>query len=114
MPAVIVQRATRASRIAGVVSIAAVLGLATLPGWADSSTLRLFVEFACLLALAQMWNLLAGYGGLVSVGQQGYLGIGGYALVVLADLGGLNPFLCLPIAGVVAALVAVPVSKLVF
>ena len=61
-----------------------------------------------------MWNLLAGYGGLVSVGQQAYLGVGGYALVVLADLGGLNPFVCVPLAGVVAALVAVPVSKLVF
>ena len=35
-----------------------------MPAWADSSTLRLFVEFACLLALAQMWNLLAGFAGL--------------------------------------------------
>ncbi len=90
------------------------LVLASLPAWADPSTLRLFVEFACLLALAQMWNLLAGYGGLVSVGQQGYLGVGGYALVVAADLGGLNPFLCVPLAGVVAALVAVPTSRIVF
>jgi len=111
---VVVHRAARASRIAGGVSIAAVLVLASLPGWADPSTLRLFVEFACLLALAQMWNLLAGYGGLVSVGQQGYLGVGGYALVAAADLGGLNPFLCVPLAGVVAALVAVPTSKIVF
>ena len=44
--------------------------LATLPWWADASTLRLVVEAVCLLVLAQMWNLLAGYGGLVSVGQQ--------------------------------------------
>jgi branched-chain amino acid transport system permease protein len=114
MPSAVVRRATQASRLAGVVSVVLVVTLATLPAWADSSTLRLFVEFACLLALAQMWNLLAGYGGLVSVGQQGYLGIGGYALVVLADLGGLNPFLCVPIAGVVAALAAIPISKVVF
>jgi branched-chain amino acid transport system permease protein len=113
-PHFVVQRATRASRVAGIASILLVLFLATLPWWADSSTLRLFVEFACLLALAQTWNLLAGYGGLVSVGQQGFLGVGGYALLVLADLGGLNPFLCVPLAGVVAALVAVPTSKLVF
>ena len=114
MSAAIVHRATRASRTAGVVSIVAVLILATLPWWADSSTLRLFVEFACLLAMAQMWNLLAGYGGLVSVGQQGYLGIGGYALVVLADLAGWNPFVCVPIAGAIAALIAIPTSKIVF
>lgn len=113
-PAATVERATRASRIAGPVAVAGLVVLATLPAWADSSTLRLFVEFACLLALAQMWNLLAGYGGLVSVGQQGYVGIGGYALVVLADLAGWNPFVCVPIAGVVAALIAIPVSTIVF
>jgi len=112
--AVVVHRATRASRIAGVVAVVVVLVLASFPAWADPSTLRLFVEFACLLALAQMWNLLAGYGGLVSVGQQGYLGVGGYALVAAADLGGLNPFVCVPLAGAVAALVAVPTSKVVF
>jgi len=114
LPAALVHRATRASRVAGVAAIVAVLVLASLPAWADPSTLRLFVEFACLLALAQMWNLLAGYGGLVSVGQQGYLGVGGYALVAAADLGGLNPFLCVPLAGAVAALVAVPTSRIVF
>ena len=38
-----------------------------------------------LLVLAQMWNLLAGYGGLVSIGQQAFVGLGGYALIVLAD-----------------------------
>ena len=111
---VVVHRATRASRIAGVAAAVVVLVLASFPAWADPSTLRLFVEFACLLALAQMWNLLAGYGGLVSVGQQGYLGVGGYALVAAADLGGLNPFVCVPLAGAVAALVAVPTSKVVF
>jgi branched-chain amino acid transport system permease protein len=95
-------------------AILALAILATLPWWVESSTLRLFVEFACLLALAQMWNLLAGYGGLVSVGQQGYLGIGGYALLVLSDMAGFNPFLCVPLAGVIAALAAIPTSRIVF
>jgi branched-chain amino acid transport system permease protein len=109
-----IERSTRASRIAVPLAMLLVLILASLPFWADSSTLRLFVEFACLLALAQMWNLLAGYGGLVSVGQQGFLGIGGYALFILADIGQLNPFVCVPLAGLVAALIAIPTSKIVF
>jgi branched-chain amino acid transport system permease protein len=91
-----------------------VVALTALPWWADASTLRLVVEAACLLVLAQMWNLLAGYGGLVSVGQQAYVGLGGYALVTLADLGGLDPFACVPLAGALAALAAVPVSRAVF
>ena len=89
-------------------------GFATLPWWADASTLRLVVEAVCLLVIAQMWNLLAGYGGLVSVGQQAYVGLGGYALVVLADFAGLDPFLCVPLGGLVAALAAVPVSRIAF
>ena len=72
------------------------------------------VTFLTLVALAQMWNLLAGYAGLVSVGQQAFVGIGGYSLWVFSQKFGLNPFLCVPIAGVVAALFAVPTAGLAF
>jgi len=107
-------RATTASRIGAWGAVAAIGLLATVPWWADSSVLRLVVEAACVLVLAQMWNLLAGYAGLVSVGQQAYVGLGGYALVTLADVAGLDPFVCVPLAGVVAALVALPVSRVAF
>jgi branched-chain amino acid transport system permease protein len=61
-----------------------------------------------------MWNLLAGYGGVVSIGQQAFLGLGGYALFVLADDLKLNPFLCVPIAGLIAGILALPTAKIVF
>ena len=76
--------------------------------------MRAIVEFIALLVLAQMWNLLAGYAGLVSIGQQAYVGLGGYALVVLADDLGVNPFLAVPLAGLVAAAFALPTAALVF
>ncbi len=76
--------------------------------------MRVIVEFIALLVLAQMWNLLAGYAGLVSIGQQAYVGLGGYALVVLADDLGVNPFLAVPLAGLVAAALALPTAALVF
>jgi branched-chain amino acid transport system permease protein len=88
--------------------------LASLPVWSDAATMRLLVEFIALLVLAQMWNLLAGYAGLVSIGQQAYVGLGGYALVVLADDLGVNPFLAVPLAGLVAAAFALPTAALVF
>jgi branched-chain amino acid transport system permease protein len=109
-----VLRATRASRAGMIVAVILFAVLASLPFWGDSSWLRLFAEFACYLVLAQMWNLLAGYGGLVSVGQQAFVGLGGYALVVLANHTGLNPFWCLPLAGLFAALVAMPTALIVF
>jgi branched-chain amino acid transport system permease protein len=61
-----------------------------------------------------MWNLLAGYAGLVSIGQQAYVGLGGYALIVLADDLGVDPFLAVPLAGLVAAAFALPTAAMVF
>ena len=44
--------------------------LLSAPLWASSGQLRSMIELMTLLALAQIWNLLAGYAGLVSIGQQ--------------------------------------------
>ncbi|HWQ39921.1 MAG TPA: branched-chain amino acid ABC transporter permease [Burkholderiales bacterium] len=109
-----VERATKASRVGAIAAGIGLLVLISLPGWGESSWMRVIVEFACLLTLAQMWNLLAGYGGVVSIGQQGFFGLGAYALFVLADDLGINPFLCVPLAGAFAALMAVPTAKIVF
>src|SRR5512144_2511814 len=64
---------------------ALVVPAATLPLWGESSWMREFVEIACYLIFAMMWNLLAGYGGMVSIGQQAYLGLGGYALLAMGN-----------------------------
>ena len=44
-----------------------------------------------------MWNALAGYGGLVSVGQQAYIGLGAYAIVFLRPAR-MNPYLAMAVA----------------
>jgi len=109
-----VERTTPASR-AGVVGAALVVaGLVALPWLGDAGLMRAIVEFIALLVLAQMWNLLAGYAGLVSIGQQAYVGLGGYALIVLADDLGVDPFLAVPLAGLAAAGFALPTAALVF
>src|SRR5262249_46288752 len=112
--AVRVERTTRAGRAGLAVGVLALLVLATLPAWGAASTMRVLVEFIALFMLAQMWNLLAGYAGLVSIGQQAYVGIGAYALIVLADDLGANPFFAVPLAGLVAAALALPTAALVF
>jgi branched-chain amino acid transport system permease protein len=112
--AVRVERYATGGRALLAIAIVVVLGLISGPFWLSSEAMRLVVEFVCLLAMAQMWNLLVGYGGLVSIGQQAYIGIGGYALFVLANQLGLNPFLSVPLAGLVAALFALPTSRVLF
>jgi branched-chain amino acid transport system permease protein len=86
----------------------------TVPVWGSSAMMKQSITLLTLIALAQMWNLLAGYAGLVSVGQQAFVGIGAYTLWVFAEKVGLNPFVCVPIAGVVAALFALPTAGLAF
>ncbi len=109
-----ISRSTLASRIAGFLALALLAVLAAAPWWASSSFLHLAGEFAVYLALATLWNLLAGYTGLVSVGQQAYVGLGGYITFSLALFLGVHPLLAIPLAGLVAALVAIPVASLVF
>jgi branched-chain amino acid transport system permease protein len=66
------------------------------------------------VALASLWNLLAGYAGLVSVGQQAYVGLGAYVLFALTMLVGLHPLVAIPLAGLIGAVVAIPVAVLIF
>jgi branched-chain amino acid transport system permease protein len=107
-------RSTTTSRLAVLAFLVAVAIVALSPEWGDASTTNTLVRFLTLLCLAQMWNLLAGYAGLVSVGQQAFVGIGAYTLVYFGNERGLNIFLCVPLAGVIAALIALPVAGAAF
>src|SRR5712672_3591468 len=109
-----VEHATRSSHV-GMAAFAVVLVLlAAAPVWGGRDDLRLLSEIYAYVALASLWNLLAGYAGLVSVGQQAYVGLGGYALFLLANHLGVPPLLAVPLAGLVAALVALPTAFIVF
>ncbi len=70
------------------------------------------ITLLTLVAMASLWNLLAGFSGLTSFGQHAYLGVGAYALY-LAAAHGVSPFLGIVCAFVAAGAVAVPVSGLV-
>jgi branched-chain amino acid transport system permease protein len=109
-----VEHATRSSRIGVVLIATALVVLALAPNWGDRATLRLLAEIFTFVALASLWNLLAGYAGLVSVGQQAFVGLGGYLLFALVILAGVHPIAAILIAGPAGALVAVPVAALIF
>jgi branched-chain amino acid transport system permease protein len=108
------QRVTRSRRSAtwsAAICVVVVAALASLPYLVYTDVTGVLVNLFILLSLATMWNLLAGYAGLISVGQQAYIGVGAYAVFVLAD-NGLSPFLAIPLAALISALVALPTSFL--
>jgi len=66
--------------------------------------LHVFVLFFVWAIVAQNWNLLMGYAGIVSLGNIGFLAIGGYVSGILAKSFGLSPWITIPIGGVASAL----------
>jgi branched-chain amino acid transport system permease protein len=67
-----------------------------------------------MLVLAQCWNLLAGYAGLVSVGQQAFVGFGAYAMFAGVSLLGLDPLAAILLGGLAALALSVPTAFFVF
>jgi branched-chain amino acid transport system permease protein len=109
-----IETAGRASHAALVVAVGALLALALLPAFAGRNIIQDLIFPFYMLALAQCWNLLAGYSGLISVGQQAFVGFGGYLLFALTLLGGINPLLAIPVAGLLSAVFALPTAFIVF
>ncbi len=106
-----VERWTPASRLAiGVVLIVAA-GLALAPAFLGAGAVDRLTTLFIYVMLAAMWNALAGFGGLVSVGQQVFFGLGAYFAIRLADAG-INPFLSLPISALIVGAISLPLSVL--
>jgi branched-chain amino acid transport system permease protein len=111
---ILVERSSRYGMVALALGIALIVLAASVPLWGESSWMREFVEISCYFIFAMMWNLMAGYGGMVSIGQQAYFGLGGYVMLALGNFAGVNPFVAIPIGALVAGLIALPVSFVAF
>lgn len=109
-----VSRSSGAAKVAAVLGAIALAILIAAPWWAGRADMRLMGELFLYLSLASLWNLMAGYAGLVSVGQQAYVGFGGYMLFALTIFGGLSPITAILAAGALGALISIPVALLIF
>ncbi len=109
---ILVQRWTNLSiGVAIVVAIALALLFAGPAFLSDAVLDKLTVLFIYIL-LAAMWNALAGYGGMISAGQQAFFGLGGYLAIRLSEWG-VEPYLALILAAMLAGASALPISTIV-
>ncbi len=109
-----VAKSTRASIIALAVMAVLVPALVLAPAVMSRSLLQDLFFVLTMITLAQCWNLLAGFGGLVSIGQQAFVGLGGYAGFALAILVGFDPLAAIACAGILGALLALPTGFVLF
>ena len=107
-----VTRSRRNVAWTGVGALVVVVVLALFPYIVYSGTTTIMVQGFIVLTLASMWNLLAGYAGLVSVGQQAFVGLGAYFVLILA-IHGTSPFAALPVAAIGCGVAALPLWWLV-
>jgi branched-chain amino acid transport system permease protein len=89
-------------------------GLGTVPVWGSEYAMLFFMLFCIYLAMAQMWNLLAGYSGLISLGQQSFVGLGGYTVAVLSGYYGINIWAAVFLGGLTSVLLALFMSLFIF
>ncbi len=109
-----VQTRTRASGIAAIIGAGVLMALVCLPLFASRSLIQDMFLILTMLVLAQFWNLLAGYGGLVSIGQQAFVGMGAYTLFGVVILGGVDPVAAILFSGIGALIIAVPTAFFAF
>ena len=96
--------------IASVGAALAVSGvLAVGPLLFDANAIDKLTTLFIYIILAVTWNALAGYGGLVSIGQQAFFGLGAYAAVRLANAG-VPVYPALALAGLLVGALALPIS----
>src|SRR5471032_220853 len=96
-----------------VVLLAALLLLPLYTGLSGNRfLLTLFTRIIILALAAVSLNLILGYGGMVSFGHAAYLGIGGYAIGILAKEGIISGFLQWPAALAVSALFAMVIGAI--
>jgi len=100
--------------IAIILAFAALAVLYAMPAIAPRAVVQDLFGILTLLVLAMNWNMLAGFAGLVSVGQQAFVGIGAYAMFAAIILYGLDPLIGVLIGGIAAALFAVPMAFFAF
>lgn len=104
-----VQRWTPISKVFTGATAGIAVALATVPLLFDPEWVQKLTNLLILVLIAAMWNALAGYGGLLSIGQQAFIGIGAYGTVFFAGLG-ISPYPAMVLSTLVAGAISIPIS----
>ena len=103
---------TKFARPVGFIVILAVL--ATIPFYTPDYMVSIAMLILLYMGMGQMWNLMAGYAGLLSLGMQAFIGIGGYSLAVFTSTYGMNVFVTILLGGIFSLIFAFLISPALF
>ncbi len=112
----VVVRRRGSRRVRTVVALAALALLALIPlsrpvvGGTYNYVVQISTIALMWVALSSSWNLIGGYAGYISLGNNVFFGIGGYLAGALLVYQGWSPFLTAPLAGLVGMALGVIVG----
>ena len=97
-----------------IVVIALVVVLALIGIFGGNNIRRILVKMFLYCTMACMWNLMSGYTGMTSLGQQAFVGLAGYSMAVVTTTYGLSYILGFLVGGAIGAVVALILSVILF
>jgi branched-chain amino acid transport system permease protein len=109
----VVQRWTRLSALFTTGFGGLIVLLVFVPVVLSENATQKLTSLYILVILAVMWNVLAGYGGLVSVGLQAFIGTAAYSTLFLSYLHGVQPFLAMLLATLFTGAISIPIAFVV-
>lgn len=107
-----VRRWDKTSKIGFPLLATLLLGMFAVPMLFTSGSVQQLTTLLLFVIMAVMWNALAGYGGMISVGQQAFIGFGAYATIWLTQRS-VPVFAAIALAAVLSAVLATGVAALV-
>ncbi len=105
------QRIVEGCAVLAIILLLYVFGAA---GVFTSNTMRILLKIALYCSLGTMWNLMSGFTGMTSLGQQSFIGISGYALCVLTAYYGLSYWTAFAVGGILSAVLAFLMAVILF
>lgn len=96
------------------VVIVAVLYIAGGAGIFSSNIMRYLLKIFLYITLGEMWNLLSGFTGMTSLGQQAFIGVAGYTVCVTSNYWGMPLGVGLLIGIIVSGVLSFILSFILF
>jgi branched-chain amino acid transport system permease protein len=104
----------RSKAIRLILMVLVLVFLATVPAWGSRYIVNVGLLMCVYVTLASMWNLLAGFSGMVSLGQQMFIGLGGYTLAVSSVYFGVPVYIGVLFGGFLSVILAMLISRPIF
>ena len=97
-----------------IAAVVIVVVLAVLGFIGDNNTRRILVNVFLYCAMASMWNLMSGYTGMTSLGQQTFIGVAGYSMAVMTAKFAMSFAVGLIVGGIIGTVLALVLSLILF